>query len=50
MRKRPTMSRNNRLNNGNRRRLMLKRLHNKVLLRRQQFLQFDMQDTFAKAS
>ncbi|GAB5380794.1 MAG: hypothetical protein Alis3KO_21810 [Aliiglaciecola sp.] len=50
MKRRNLLSRKGRAANGNRRRLMLKRLHQKVLLRRQQFQQFDMQDTFAEAS
>ncbi|WJG10529.1 hypothetical protein [Aliiglaciecola sp. LCG003] len=50
MKKRNVFSQRNRLNNGSRRRLMVKRLHQKVILRRQQYLQFDAQELFAEAS
>ncbi|GAC15159.1 hypothetical protein [Aliiglaciecola lipolytica] len=50
MRKRNTFSRKLKPSNGSRRRLMLKRLHQKVLLRRQQYQQFDLQESFAEAS
>lgn len=49
MKRRNLLSRKSRSTNGNRRRLMLKRLHQKVLLRRQQFQQFDLQETYAEA-
>ncbi|WP_343859762.1 hypothetical protein [Aliiglaciecola litoralis] len=44
MRKRTTVSRRTLISNGNKRRLMLKRVHKKVLLRRQQYHQFDLQE------
>lgn len=49
MRKRHTLSNRTRLNSNNRRRLMLKRVHQKVLLRRQQFQQTGMFAEMAEA-
>lgn len=49
MRKRNVFTNRAKLANGNRRRLMLKRVHQKVLLRRQQFQQIDMFDSMVEA-
>lgn len=49
MRKRNTLNRKMKPTNGSRRRLMLKKVHQKVLDRRQQFQQFDLQESFADA-
>ncbi|MBU2877895.1 MULTISPECIES: hypothetical protein [Alteromonadaceae] len=50
MRKRNTLNRKMKPGNSSRRRLMLKKVHQKVLVRRQNFQQFDLQETFAEAS
>jgi hypothetical protein len=50
MRKRHNLSDRSRLTTNNKRRLMIKRLHKKVLLRRQQYQQFDSQDSLTDAS
>ncbi|GAB2689715.1 hypothetical protein [Aliiglaciecola aliphaticivorans] len=50
MRKRNTFTRKVKPNNSSRRRLMLKKVHQRVLVRRQNFQQFDLQESFAEAS
>ena len=49
MRKRNIFRNSNRLHSNNRRRLMLKRVHQKVLLRRQQYQQSEMFSDMAQA-
>ena len=49
MRKRNIFKSNTRLHSNNRRRLMLKRVHQKVLLRRQQYQQCEMFSDMAEA-
>lgn len=50
MRKRNIFNSRIRLNSNSRRRLMLKRVHQKVLLRRQQYQQSEMFSDIAQAS
>ncbi|MEP4889915.1 MAG: hypothetical protein ABJV04_07805 [Aliiglaciecola sp.] len=50
MRKRNTFTKKMKTNNSSRRRLLLKKVHQKVLDRRQNFQQFDLQESFAEAS
>lgn len=49
MKKRNTPTNRTRHANGNRRRLMLKRVHQKVLLRRQQYQQAGMNEAWSEA-
>lgn len=49
MKKRNLYANRGKLRNNTRRRLLLKRVHQKVLLRRQQFLQSEMFDDMAEA-
>lgn len=49
MRKRNVLNNKGRFNSNNRRRMMLKRVHQKVLLRRQQFQQNEMIHEMAEA-
>lgn len=50
MKKRNVFSRNARLNNGSKRRLLVKRLHQKVITRRQQFQQSELIESYSEAS
>ena len=49
MKRRNLLGPQRRFASGNRRRLLLKRVHQKVLLRRQQFQQADMFDNLSEA-
>ncbi len=50
MKKRNVFSRKTRLNNNSKRRLLLKRVHQKVMIRRQQFQQTELLESFSEAS
>ena len=50
MKKRNVFSKKIKLNNNNKRRLLVKRAHQKVMERRQQFQQIEMLDAYSEAS
>lgn len=49
MKKNNSMNRNRRLKNSNQRRTLLKKLHQRVLLRRKQFANADMNEDYQQA-
>ena len=49
MKKNNSMARTRRIRNSNQRRMLLKKLHQRVLLRRKQFASADMNETYQQA-